>query len=103
MTIQCSNVYFETKLSIQPLTVRNVIIKFWSISTLYYYSDLYYYFGYIYIYVRQPHQTSDMLTTFKMIFFCIFENVDDLASKCKNNYGAITKIGKVRKDYVQKG
>ena len=41
-----------------------------------------------------------MLTKFKMIFFCIFENVDDLASKCKNNYGAITKIGKVRKDYI---
>ena len=38
-----------------------------------------------------------------LLLFCIFENVDDLASKCKNNDGAITKIGKVRKDYVQKG
>ena len=55
------------------------------------------------LFVRQPHQTSDMLTNFKMIFFCIFENVDDLASKCKNNYGAAAKIGKVMKDYVQKG
>ena len=54
--------------------------------------------------VRQPHQTSDMLTNLKMIFFLhIFENVDDLASKCKNNYGAAAKIGKVMKDYVQKG
>ena len=53
--------------------------------------------------MRQPHQTSDMLTKLKMIFFCIFENVDDLASKCKNNYGAVAKIGKVMKDYVQKG
>ena len=52
--------------------------------------------------MRPPHQTSDMLTNFKM-FFCIFENVDDLASKCKNNDGAAAKIGKVMKDYVQKG
>ena len=55
------------------------------------------------LYARQPHQTSDMLTDFKMSFFCIFENVDDLASKCKNNYGAAAKIRKVMKDYVQKG
>ena len=55
------------------------------------------------LYVRQPHQTSDMLTNFKMFFFGIFENVDDLASKCKNNYGAAAKISKVMKDYVQKG
>ena len=54
-------------------------------------------------YVRQPHQTSDMLTNFKMTFFVIFENVDDLASNCKQNYGAAAKIGKVVKDYVQKG
>ena len=53
--------------------------------------------------MRQPHQTSDMLTNFKMIFFCIFESVDDLRSKCKNNYGAAAKIGKVMKDCVQKG
>ena len=54
--------------------------------------------------VKQPHQTSDMLTNFKMIFCVhIFKNVDDLASKCKNNYGAAAKIGKVMKDYVQKG
>ena len=56
-----------------------------------------------YIYVRQPHQTSDMFPNLKMIFFGIFENVDNLASKCKNNYGAASKIGKVMKDYVQKG
>ena len=59
--------------------------------------------SYIYIYVRQPHQTSDMLTNFKMIFFCIFENVNDLASKCNNNYGAAAKIGNVMKHCVQKG
>ena len=53
--------------------------------------------------MRQPHQTSDMLTNFKMIFLGIFENVDDLASKCKNNYGAAAKNSKVMKDYVQKG
>ena len=54
--------------------------------------------------MRQPHQTSDMLTNFKMIFFwCIFDNVDDLASKCKNNYGAAAKISKDMKDYVHKG
>ena len=47
---------------------------------------------------KQPHQTSDMLTKFKMIFLCTFQNVDDLASKCKNNYGAVAKIGKVMKD-----
>ena len=52
--------------------------------------------------MRQPYQTSDMLTNFKLIFFCIFENVDDLASKCKNNYGAAANIGKIMKDYVQK-
>ena len=39
----------------------------------------------------------------KRFFFCIFENVDDVASKCKNNYGAAAKIGKVMKDCVQKG
>ena len=33
----------------------------------------------------------------------IFENVDDLASKCNKNYGAAAKIGKVMKDCVQKG
>ena len=44
-----------------------------------------------------------MLLNLKMIFFCIFENVDDLASKCKQNYGAATEIGKLMKDYVQKG
>ena len=44
-----------------------------------------------------------MLPNFKLIFFCIFENVDDLASKYENNYGAAAKIGKVMKDYVQKG
>ena len=43
------------------------------------------------------------MPNFKMIFFCIFENVDDLASKCKLNYGAAAKIAKVMKDYVQKG
>ena len=53
--------------------------------------------------VRQPHQTSDMLTQFKYDFFCIFENTDELASKCKNNYGAVATIGKVMMDYVQKG
>ena len=53
--------------------------------------------------MRQPHQTSDMLTNSKMNFFFIFENVDDLASKCKKNDGAAAKIGKVMKDYVQKG
>ena len=37
------------------------------------------------------------------LFLCIFENVDDLASKCKNNYGAAAKISKVMKDSVQKG
>ena len=52
--------------------------------------------------MRQPHQTSDMLTNFNF-FLCIFENVDDLASKCKNNYGAAAKIRKVMKDYVEKG
>ena len=45
--------------------------------------------------MRQPHQTSDMLTNFKMIVKCIIENVDDLPSKCKNNYGAAAKIDKV--------
>ena len=54
------------------------------------------------LYVRQPHQTSDMLVNFQNLF-CIFENVDDLASKCQNNYGAAAKIGRVMKDYVQKG
>ena len=44
-----------------------------------------------------------MVPNFKLIVFCIFENVDDLASKCNNNYGAAAKIGKVMKDYVQKG
>ena len=53
--------------------------------------------------MRQPHQTSDMFPNFKMIFFCIFENVDDLASKCKDNYGAAAKTSKVMKGYVQKG
>ena len=53
--------------------------------------------------MRQPHQTGDMLTNFKMIFFCIFENVDDLASKCIKTYRGAAKIGKVMKDYVQTG
>ena len=51
--------------------------------------------------VRQPHQTSDMFPNFKLIL-CILENVDDLASKCKNNYGDAAKIRKVMKDYVHK-
>ena len=67
--------------------------------------------------MRQPHHnghdswwkdknddhTSDMLTNFKMIFFCICENDDDLASKCKNKHGAAAETSKVMKDYVQKG
>ena len=47
--------------------------------------------------------SPNMLQNLKMIFFCIFENVDDLASKCKKNYAAATEIGKVMKNYVQKG
>ena len=54
-------------------------------------------------YVRQPHQTSDMLTNFKMNFFAYLKTLMTLASKCKNNYGATAKISKVMKDYVQKG
>ena len=52
------------------------------------------------IYVRQPHQTSDMLPNFKMIFAYLKTL---MASKCKNNYGAASNIGEVMKDYVQKG
>ena len=48
--------------------------------------------------MRQPH-----VDKIQNDFFCIFENGDDLASKCKNNYGAVAKIIKVMKDYVQKG
>ncbi len=40
---------------------------------------------------------------FQNDFFCIFENVNDLASRCKKNDGAAAKIGKVMKDCVQKG
>ena len=36
-------------------------------------------------------------------FFFIFENVNDLALKCKKNYGTAPKIGKVMKHCVQKG
>ena len=35
--------------------------------------------------MRQPHQISDMLTTFKMIFWGIFVNVDDLPSTCQKH------------------
>ena len=58
---------------------------------------------YLHRYQHTSVQTSDMLTNFKLIFFYIFDNVDDLASKCKINYGAAAKISKVMKDYVQKG
>ena len=54
--------------------------------------------------MRQPHQTSDMLPNFKMIFFAYYENVDDsFKVQCNNNYGAAAENGKVMKDYVQKG
>ena len=52
--------------------------------------------------VRQPHQTSDMLPNFKMIFFAYMKTLTT-ASKCNNNYGAAAENGKVMKDYVQKG
>ena len=54
--------------------------------------------------MRQPHQTSDMLTNFKMIFFAYLKTLMTLiASKCKNNYGAAAKICKVMKIMCRMG
>ena len=50
--------------------------------------------------MRQPHQTSDMLPNF--IFFAYLKTLMTYLQSTKK-YGAAAKIGKVMKDYVQKG
>ena len=54
-------------------------------------------------YVRQPHQISDMLTNFKMIFLANLKTLMTYLQSAKTIMVLLQKNSKVMKDYVQKG
>ena len=55
----------------------------------------------ILLYVRQPHQTSDMLTIFKMNFFAYLKTL--MASKCKKIRVLLQKLAKLWRIMCKRG